>query len=537
MQIDVNSAADRAHLMRAQLTSVRSGQLNSKAPVLTDGRALSDLVSVPGKLTDLAWAPAKKISDVRTNPSISPKAPTVVPQTRTVQLDGTGTTSSTPRRIAEPTVDLKSSAQTLAKNPVVSDPGPAEPTNRLDALLADWGKKDSPYDLDGNGIVGVNDLLLLLGSLTGGPQKPEPPHGDVADLARPRAKVLTDPQLSDPSSPDPPPTSKLDALLADWGKKDSPFDLDGNGIVGVNDLLLLLGSLTGGPQKPEPPHGDVADPARPRAKALTDPQLSDPSSPNPPPTSKLDGLLADWGKKDSPFDLDGNGIVGVNDLLLLLAQLSGGGSQQPQEPHGDVASPRRPSARVSTELPAQPNALVDHDPAITSGDPIAISVNATTIAPRVIDDLDQNNSGTIAPPEVVGSTPTFDRVDRNHNGALSRSKLAAQIRDMLLDHIAMSPNAKLDQFVREAMKRMSDHDNRNGAPGKRNAAVQRSSRVYQQANLEATARQLAQRLTDQGATELRKLVQEGELSANEKRAVLDQISILRPGAHSVNLVG
>ena len=281
----------------------------------------------------------------------------------------------------------------------------------------------------------------------------------------------------------------------------------------------------------------MADPARPRAKALTDPQLSDPSSPNPPPTSKLDGLLADWGKKDSPFDLDGNGIVGVNDLLLLLAQLSGGGSQQPQEPHGDVASPRRPSARVSTELPAQPNALVDHDPAITSGDPIAISVNATTIAPRVIDDLDQNNSGTIAPPEVVGSTPTFDRVDRNHNGALSRSKLAAQIRDMLLDHIAMSPNTKLDQFVREAMTRLLDHDDRTGAPGERGAAIQRSSRVYQQANLEATARQLVQRLTDQGATELRKLVQEGELSANEKRAVLDQISILRPGAHSVNLVG
>ena len=37
--------------------------------------------------------------------------------------------------------------------------------------------------------------------------------------------------------------------------------------------------------------------------------------------------------------------------------------------------------------------------------------------------------------------------------------------------------------------------------------------------------------------ELRKFVQEGELSANEKRTVLDLISRLRPGAQRVNLVG
>ncbi len=531
MQIDVNSAADRAHLMRAQLTLVRSAQLNPKAPVSTDGRAV----------TDLAPAPGKKISDVRANPSVTPKASTVVPRTRTVPTDATGTTSPTPRRIAEPPVDLKSSAQTLAKSPVVSDDRPAEPVNPLDALLADWGKKDSPYDLDGNGIVGVNDLLMMLAKMSGGgSQQPQEPHGDVADPG-PSVTVADQPRMSDPLYPNPTPTDDLNALLADWGKKDSPYDLDGNGIVGVNDLLLMLAKMSGGgSQQPQEPHGDVADPTQPSVTVADQPRMSDPLYPNPTSTDDLDdldALLADWGKKDSPYDLDGNGIVGVNDLLLMLASLTEG-PQKPEPPHGDVAGPRRPSASdVLAEPSAQPNTPVDHDPVITSGDPVATNVNATTIAPQVIDDLDQNNSGTITPPKVDGSTPRFDRLDRNHDGSLSRSELAAQIREMLLDHIAMSPNAKLDQFVREAMKRLSDHDNRNGAPGERDTAVQRSSRVYQQANLAATVRQLMQRLTDQGATELRKFIQEGELSANEKRAVLDQISILRPGAQNVNLVG
>ena len=469
MHIDVNAVADRLHLTRTQLTAARSGQLNPKATVLTDGRALTEVASARGE----------QISDIRSKPLVTPKPPTVVPRahnfqstslvtpkpptvlslTHTVQPDRPGTTSPTLRGIAEPTVDLKSSAQTLTKSGVASDLGPAEPVGPLDALLADWGQSDSPHDLDGNGIVGVSDLLMLLASLTEGPQQvPAPPHGDVR--GRPSTEALPEPRLSDTSPPERPPTNDLDALLADWGQSDSPYDFDGNGIVGVSDLLMLLASLTEGPQQvPSPPLGDVR------------------------------------GRRGSSASA----------------------------PH------------VLAKSPAQPN--TPHDPPIAPGKRVAIGVNATTIAQHVIDQLDKNNSGAIAPPQVDGSTPKFDRLDRNHDGALSRSELAAQIRDMLLDHIAMSPNTKLDQFVREAMTRLLDHDDRTGAPGERGAAIQRSSRVYQQANLEATARQLVQRLTDQGATELRKLVQEGELSANEKRAVLDQISILRPGAQSVNMVG
>ncbi len=452
MQIDVNAAADRLHLTRAQLTSVRSAQLNPNAPVSTDGRALTDLVS----------APVKNISGVLANPSVSPKAPMVVPLTRTIQPDGTRTTSPTPRQIAGPAVDLKSSAQTLAKSPVVSDHKPAEPVNRLDALLADWGQSDSPYDLDGDGIVGVSDLLMLLAGLSEGPPKPEPPHGDVAGAARPSAEALAEPRLSDHSNPDPTPTNDLDALLADWGQSDSPYDLDRNGNVGVSDLLMLL------------------------------------------------------------------------------SKLSGGGSQQPKEPHGDVAIPSRPRAQVLAEPPARPN--TPHDPSVAPGKQVAIGVNTATIAEHLIDQLDQDNSGTITPPEVNGSTSTFDRLDRDHDGALSRSELAAQIRGMLLDHIAMSPNAKLDQFVREAMKRLSDHDNRNGAPGQRYAvvqdvAVQRSSRAYQRMNLDEIAHKLTQRLTDYGPSDLANFVQAGTLSANDTKDMINRISMLNPNQFGVNVVG
>ena len=442
MQIDVNSAADRAHLMRDQLTSMRSAQLNPKAPVSTDGRALTALVS----------APVRNISGVVANPSVSPKAPMVVPLTRTIQPDRTGTTSATPRRIAGPAVDLKPSAETPATNPVVSDREPAKPVDPIDALLADWGQRDSPYDFDGNGIVGAGDLLMLL------------------------------------------------ARLSD------------------------------GAQKPEPPHGDVAGPAGPRAPAVAEPRPSDPPSPGRPSNKHIDALLADWGQRDSPYDFDGNGIVGAADLLMLLAKLGSEGSQQPQEPHSVVPGPRRPSAHVLAEPLAQP-----HNPRVAPDKRVAIGGNASAIAPQVIDDLDQNGSRAIAPPVVDG--PTFDGVDRHHDGAPSRSELAAQIRDMLMDHLAMSPNAKLGQFVSEAMKRLSDHDQRNEIPGERNPAAQRSSQTYQRMNLQEIARKLMQRLTENGPSDLANFVRAGTLSANDTKVVLDRISMLNPKMLGVNEVG
>ena len=337
--------------------------------------------------------------------------------------------------------------------------------------------------------------------------------------------------------PDTKPADPLEALLADWGQKDSPYDLDKNGIVGMSDLLILLARMSGdGPQQPNEPHGDVAaDPARASVTVADQPKMSDPSYENPGHTDRLDALLEDWGKRDSPYDLDNNGIVGMSDLLMLLARMSGDGPQQPNEPHGDVAAdPARTSVTVA-EPPAPTVAPPDLRSA--TGRSVAIGVKSTTIAQQVVDSLDQDNSGTITPPEVGGSTPTFDRLDRNEDGVLSRSELASQIRDMLLDQLAKGPSVHLDRFVQEAITLLSDNDKADDSPSERKLAIDRFSGIYQQTNLAATARQLVRGLTDQGAMELRRFVQAGELSGNEKRTVLDQISLLRPGAQRVNLVG
>ena len=59
--------------------------------------------------------------------------------------------------------------------PVVALDGPngvGEPPtygNPLEALLADWGKPDSPYDFNGDGTVGIDDMLDLLANWPHGP--------------------------------------------------------------------------------------------------------------------------------------------------------------------------------------------------------------------------------------------------------------------------------------------------------------------------------------------------------------------------------
>ncbi len=85
----------------------------------------------------------------------------------------------------------------------------------------------------------------------------------------------------------------IDGLLADWGKSDSPYDLDGSGSVDAWDLALFQGG-----QRPK----------------------------SDEPTYNLEGLMQQWGRTDSPYDLDGSGSVDAWDLALFL------GGERPQDP-------------------------------------------------------------------------------------------------------------------------------------------------------------------------------------------------------------
>ena len=98
--------------------------------------------------------------------------------------------------------------------------------------------------------------------------------------------------------------SMLEQLKADWGKADSPWDLNGDGTVDVRDFLRLLARMGG---------GDTNEPA-------------DPQTP-------IEQLLADWGKNDSRWDVNGGGTVNIRDFLQLLSKMdrSSRADDAPQE--------------------------------------------------------------------------------------------------------------------------------------------------------------------------------------------------------------
>jgi Ca2+-binding EF-hand superfamily protein len=229
----------------------------------------------------------------------------------------------------------------------------------LEALFADWGKQDSPWDLNGDGTVNIQDMLELLGRMDGPPNDDPPPAGkpdptveavpesqtdDAPDNRSPLEKLLADWGKADspwdlngdgtvnikdllqllagmngPPSPD--DRSFLEKLYADWGKQDSPWDLNGDGTVNIKDLLELLARM-GTPPNDDPPAADKPDPT---VEAIPENRTDD----APDTRSPLEKLFADWGKEGSPWDLNGDGTVNIKDMLKLLAGMAAG--TEPQE--------------------------------------------------------------------------------------------------------------------------------------------------------------------------------------------------------------
>lgn len=165
-------------------------------------------------------------------------------------------------------------------NPDSPEPADSKQRPSLDEMMAEWGHTCPRYDLNGDRVVSVPDLLILL-----------------ADMDAP---------------------SPVDELTAQWGQTCPKFDLNGDRVVNVPDLLILLSKGTavtagggGGPSTGQDRTGDVGDQNTPEPD---DGSLS----------SLVDQLLASWGQTCPRYDLNGDRVVSVPDLLILLAELAPG---------------------------------------------------------------------------------------------------------------------------------------------------------------------------------------------------------------------
>jgi len=228
--------------------------------------------------------------------------------------------------------------------PVSSTGQPSNPGRQatIEGLMEAWGENGSKYDLDHDGTVGMSDLITLLQRLSGEPKGQPPTTVAKLETVLEPGPPLIVPEEDDgvTTTPTPPapgtdaaapvtpedgggtnPGLTVDGLLAAWGQKDSQYDFDGNGVVGMADLTALLARLgdTGNPSPVEP--ALIASTSNGPA-ARTGPFVDDPETPRTFEPPSLKGLLDAWGEKGSRYDMDGDGIVGMGDLMAMLTRMS-----------------------------------------------------------------------------------------------------------------------------------------------------------------------------------------------------------------------
>jgi Ca2+-binding EF-hand superfamily protein len=197
----------------------------------------------------------------------------------------------------------------------------------LEQLKADWGKADSPWDLNEDGTVDIRDVLRLLAKIGGGVRDAV----EVPEQIEPNVSPVPQ-DVAEPGDEGAEGKSPIEQLLADWGKTESEWDLNGDGTVNIRDFLQLLAQQAGGGDAP-PDTSHLRD----KAETITE-SLGDTDEPADTPTL-IEQLLADWGKADSAWDLNGDGTVNIRDFLKLLAKIGGGVNDARTPPTGPAASP------------------------------------------------------------------------------------------------------------------------------------------------------------------------------------------------------
>ncbi|MBT8485608.1 MAG: hypothetical protein KJO43_08505 [Phycisphaerae bacterium] len=382
-------------------------------------------------------------------------------------------------------------AQLFANRPILKASTPPPPTEEIainvpltvEGLREAWGTADTNYDLDGDGVVDMKDLLMLLSKL----QQP----ASEPDTTSPNPPGLEPNDDVTPAGEDTNEALSVKGLRAAWGSDDTRYDLDGDGVVGMRDLMQLLSQLRATPTDP-------ANPVVPGTPTVDDGTGVNPndtaiaSEPTDEPLS-LKGLQAAFGTDDASYDFDNDGTVTMRDLLHMLSRL------------GDHATA------------AGDTMMDDGDTRVMAGHDALVSLDsgaepATPMSVQGLLDAWGTSGGEydLVPDGVVDMQDLLSFLSRIDRGNPEWRSARAAIATAVPTGLATPPP---NESAREQHERLQPIAN----------AVR--------ARLEASG------FTNHPPQNIHALLQQLNLNGNDQRSVLGQLNQAYPGGLGLNIVG
>ena len=149
----------------------------------------------------------------------------------------------------------------------------------------------------------ILDLLTLLAQISPDVGENLQDYYDAAGVKAAELYVFTNFDFPKTSAPVDPEVDPVSALLAEWGQRALENDFNGDGVVDMQDLLILLKKI-GVKHKIKPfiiapvDHTDGVNEITP-----------------------VDELIAEWGYECPENDFNGDGVVDMQDLLILLEEM------------------------------------------------------------------------------------------------------------------------------------------------------------------------------------------------------------------------
>lgn len=217
------------------------------------------------------------------------------------------TTGRSEAVVKQPSIDAASNeaAAALPQGPF----GPGD----MEGLMKSWGQANSQYDLDANGTVDVDDLIAMIMNW----QEPAEPTPTPTPIPTPTLTPNADTVGLD---------AAVDVAIEVPVPETRPVDVD------LGTLNAVTGPGETKPPTPSPASGSVD------ANVASGPTCGEPLPPaaNSGGGSEIDNLMAAWGQRGSRYDLDGNGVVDVDDLINMILNW-GSGPASPAAPPVDVA--------------------------------------------------------------------------------------------------------------------------------------------------------------------------------------------------------